>query len=94
MLDECDIADGTSLDCDGNGIPDECESWAPGDFDGNEDVDLVDYWVFESCFSGSCVDSPCDPALYADPCCAIGDSDSDGDVDLGDFARFQVAFTG
>jgi hypothetical protein len=31
QLDECDIADGTSEDLNGNGIPDECEAVAVGD---------------------------------------------------------------
>ena len=94
VFDECDIAGGTSYDCDADGVPDECESWMTGDFDGDEDVTLADYRGLESCFTGPCDAPPCDPVLYADPCCAIGDPDGDGDVDLSDFATFQAAFTG
>ncbi|MFH0981994.1 MAG: thrombospondin type 3 repeat-containing protein [Planctomycetota bacterium] len=92
--DDCDVTAGTSLDCNGNGVPDECE-W--DDFDGDGDVDLLDYQVFEGCITGPCVSPPCDPPLYAgfpEPCCGIGDSDRDGAIDLGDFAGFQSVFTG
>ena len=37
MPDECDIADGTSQDCNGNGIPDECDIASGFSFDCNLD---------------------------------------------------------
>ena|GEM_PF-970998 len=82
VLDECDIADGTSEDCYGNGIPDECEL---GDFDDDGDVSLSDYEVFQSCFTG-----PDGGPLSTD--CELGDFDCDADIDLGDFAGFQTVF--
>ncbi|MFH0981411.1 MAG: matrixin family metalloprotease [Planctomycetota bacterium] len=94
VLDECDIAAGTSVDCNASTIPDECEG---GDFDGDGDVDLLDYRVFEGCITGPCVSPPCDPPLYAGlpgPCCALGDADQNGAIDTSDFAGFQGAFTG
>jgi len=61
----------------------------PGDFDGDGDVDLSDFLVFQQCFGGS--NNP--PA----PTCPPGvdaDLDGDGDVDLADFLIFQQNFTG
>ncbi|MCK4340196.1 MAG: right-handed parallel beta-helix repeat-containing protein [Phycisphaerae bacterium] len=49
VLDECDIADGTSQDADSNGIPDECEAppICPGDSNCDEAVSWrdIDYFV-------------------------------------------------
>ncbi|MEE2907734.1 MAG: hypothetical protein VX527_07860 [Planctomycetota bacterium] len=48
--DACDIANGTSPDTDGNGVPDECESGCVGDYDGNGQTNIDDilyiisYW--------------------------------------------------
>jgi len=62
---------------------------APGDFDGDGDVDLSDFTVFQLCFGGS--NNPpattCPPGIDAD-------LDGDGDVDLADFIIFQQNFTG
>jgi len=61
----------------------------PGDLDGDGDVDLSDFTVFQLCFGGS--SNP--PA----PTCPPGvdaDLDGDGDVDLADFIIFQQNFTG
>ncbi|UCG16909.1 MAG: hypothetical protein JSV19_02520, partial [Phycisphaerales bacterium] len=59
-----------------------------GDFDGDGDVDLTDYGVFEICldFSG--------PGVATVPACDVFDSDSDSDIDLLDAAAFTLAFTG
>jgi formylglycine-generating enzyme required for sulfatase activity len=59
----------------------------PGDFDSDGDVDLVDFQMFQLCFSGT--DMP-----WTGDACAPGDTDFDGDVDLVDFGGFQLAFTG
>lgn len=40
--DACDIANGTSPDTDGNGVPDECESGCVGDYDGNGQTNIDD----------------------------------------------------
>ncbi len=92
--DSIDIVEGTSLDCNANEIPDECEMIEAGDLDGDGDVDLPDYVAFEACFTGPCGAPPCDPPLYADPCCVLADDDQDGDLDLADFTAFQANFTG
>ncbi len=93
VADICDIAAGTSADCQGNGRPDECETPFP-DFDGDGDVDTDDYAEFYGCLTGSCLNPPCVPPLYSGPCCALADGDSDGDVDLEDGQWFQGLFTG
>ncbi len=59
----------------------------PADFDGDGDVDLGDFSLFQMCFNGP--NTP--PAL---PGCAAPDVDADGDVDLSDFAVFQACFNG
>lgn len=59
---------------------------AAGDFDGDSDVDLVDFARFQICYSGA------GEPVAAD--CACGDFDGDGDADLVDFAQFQLTFTG
>ncbi|MCH2140345.1 MAG: hypothetical protein MK100_04845 [Phycisphaerales bacterium] len=42
VADACDIANGTSDDANGNGVPDECESGCTYDIDGDGDVDVDD----------------------------------------------------
>lgn len=59
---------------------------APGDADGDGDVDLFDYAAFSACVSG--------PGVPAGTVCETFDLDSDGDVDLADFGAFQRVFTG
>ncbi len=76
-----DVTDGTSVDFNGNGIPDECE--AGGDADGDGDTDIADFAVFSSCLSGS-----------GAPVCALMDFDDDLDIDLADFGDFQTGFGG
>lgn len=58
----------------------------PGDCDGDGDVDLSDFFVFQTCFTG--------PGGQAPPNCECVDLDGDGDVDLADFLAFQTSFTG
>ena len=42
VSDTCDIANGTSTDADGDGVPDECDSGCVGDFDGNGQTNIDD----------------------------------------------------
>lgn len=60
---------------------------APADFDGDGDVDLMDFGRFQGCFNG-----PNRPAKAPD--CDDADRDHDGDVDLMDFGVFQGCFNG
>ncbi|MCC6359808.1 MAG: VCBS repeat-containing protein [Phycisphaerales bacterium] len=69
----------TSVDVNGNGVPDECE--CPGDLDGNLSVDLADLSRLLSNFgTGS-------GAIYEQ-----GDLDGDGDVDLADLSGLLARF--
>ena len=86
VLDVCDISSGGSADVNGNGVPDECEAWIPGDLDGDGYVDLEDFVIFEDCMSGPDV-----PYVLG---CSAADLTSDGDVDLIDWSAFQTLFSG
>jgi hypothetical protein len=90
--DECDLAKGTSSDVNSTGIPDECEGL--GDADGDGDVDLNDYTVFDKCLFGPEVTPTPSPAPPTSLCLETFDVDTDGDVDLWDFGAFQVVYTG
>jgi hypothetical protein len=70
---------------------DDLEIWAvlpatPSDFDGNGQVGLGDYALFEACMWG--------PDDGQAPTCLCKDLDGDGDIDLADFAMLQAAFAG
>jgi hypothetical protein len=67
--DACDIADGTSPDDNGNGIPDECE--CEGDLNGNGAVEVLDFLALLAVW-GPCVGCP-------------ADLDGSGAVDVLDF---------
>jgi hypothetical protein len=60
---------------------------APGDFDLDGDVDLVDFLTFQACFNG-----PNRPP--AGSSCEATDFDQDADTDLVDFLTFQACFNG
>ncbi|MCP4593027.1 MAG: hypothetical protein GY842_20020 [bacterium] len=65
---------------------------APGDLDGDGEVDVADHGIFLDCMAGPEVtEAPpeCDPSEFL-----VADLEGDGDVDLADFAAFQEAFTG
>jgi hypothetical protein len=59
---------------------------APGDWDGDGEVDLLDYQQLRTCLLGTLVPSSGG--------CAFFDADYDGDVDMRDVAVFQREFTG
>ena len=56
----------------------------PVDCEGVNNPDLIDFLIFQECFSG--------PGHPVAPQCACRDSDGDGDVDWADFAIFQQIF--
>lgn len=76
---------GFTLWLDGVGFDPPLRSY--GDFDGDRDVDLVDFAHFRSCFNGS--NRP--PVQVR---CVDVLSDGDNDADLIDFARFRSCFNG
>ncbi len=57
------------------------------DLDGDSDVDVQDFQMFQACFNG-----PNRPPFG--PGCNRADFDGDSDVDLGDFGLFQDCFNG
>jgi hypothetical protein len=57
-----------------------------GDFDGDGEVDLSDFVIFEACVTG--------PGETPADCCEQRDLDADGDSDLADFAVFQQSISG
>ncbi len=59
------------------------------DFDGDGDVDLTDFTVFQACFNG-----PNQPVPPPPVCNVNSDMDGDGDVDLIDFSMFARCFAG
>jgi hypothetical protein len=59
----------------------------PADFDGDGDVDLVDFDHFRACATGSAVPQ-------VDPACQDADMDDDDDVDQADFGLFQRCYNG
>ena len=62
---------------------------APGDFDGDGDVDLTDFAVFMPGLTGPSATYP-----ESGDATLEFDFDSDGNVDLADFADFQTRFGG
>ena len=78
--DTIDIADGTSLDCDGDGIPDECEypgcpGIVLGDMNCDGDKNGADIQRFVQ-------------TIVSESYTCQADSDEDGDVDLADVPLF------
>jgi hypothetical protein len=58
----------------------------PGDCDGDDDVDIVDFEALAACLLG--------PGNGLGPDCGCCDLDQNGDVSLADLAVFQRSFTG
>jgi PKD repeat protein len=65
----------------------EPPSATKGDIDGDEDVDLDDYAVFQACLTGPGGDITAPP-------CDLADLDVDGDVDEADFGEFKACLNG
>jgi hypothetical protein len=68
----------------------------PQDSDGDGDVDLADFSIFQACFNGPNRPFNADSAPEGKCACMDVDPSSggDGDVDLADFGRFQGCFNG
>lgn len=62
----------------------EVPALVPCDGDGDSDVDLLDFGLFQLCFGKSDVSPDCEPF----------DTDLDNEVDLEDFEVFLMVFTG
>ncbi len=67
-------------------------STPPQDVEGDGDVDLTDFGMFQACFNGP--NRPWPPPPLDQQKCRCLDADSDGDVDLADFGAFQSCFNG
>ncbi len=57
---------------------------APGDYDGNGVLDMVDYASFTDCMDG--------PGVGVSTGCAVFDFDADTDVDLNDYTRWTYYY--
>ncbi len=90
--DECDLASGVSRDCNHTGVPDGCEPIGQGDFDGDGQVNLIDFAALPGCVAGPERQPAPAPAICAETCLRAFDLDSDGDVDLADFAGLQLGY--
>jgi len=65
------------------------------DFDGDDDVDLQDYAVFNHCLSGpDAVPTTFWEGITVQNCLDAFDSNEDADVDLADFVSVQDTFAG
>ena len=91
----CTIYPGAAYQGNGSFCADGCAiGTTPGDFDGDEDVDLDDYIHFAECLDDS---GPREAQSWVPPspqCRETFDFDGDADIDLEDCAAFQEAFTG
>ncbi|MCK4342036.1 MAG: hypothetical protein KAY37_09975 [Phycisphaerae bacterium] len=80
VLDECDIADGTSQDANGNGIPDECEAppVCPGDSNCDEAISWRDIDFFVAAMNDNVAAWE---AMFAPgtPSCPFENNDVNGD---------------
>ncbi len=59
---------------------------APGDFDGDTDVDQADYGGLQACYAG--------PTAPIPPDCGVADLNASGHVDAGDLVAFIGCVTG
>jgi hypothetical protein len=66
----------------------------PQDADGDGDVDLADFSVFQACFNGPNRPWPSLPNEAQCKCLDTEPAGGDGDIDLADFGVFQGCFNG
>ncbi len=64
----------------------------PQDADGDGDVDLSDFGMFQGCYNGP--NRPWNPPPLDQQKCRCLDADNDNDVDLADFGVFQSCYNG
>ena len=64
----------------------------PGDFNGDEAVDLNDHPALIDCQAAPDVEPTPTPPTMPEQCLDAFDLDYDGDVDLNDVAEFQIIF--
>jgi len=70
-----------------------CISCAPGDFNGDDAVDEIDFAFFADCVSGpDATPAPTVTEATADQCQIAFDADDDQDVDLSDYDAFLRSF--
>ena len=79
-------------DCNGNALGDMCETFTPGDFNGDGMLDAVDYVALEGCLGGPELPPSPGRSECQGTCNRVFDSDADADVDLCDFAAFAAKF--
>lgn len=79
VSDRCDIRDGTSLDLDGDFIPDECAGAGPADLNGDGVIGFADLLIVLAAW-GPCVGCP-------------SDFDASGDVGLSDLLFVLSSWT-
>lgn len=86
------VPDGCERDCNESGVPDECEPISGGDFTGNGEVNLDDFFAFTDCMAGPTRPPTPGQSNCTDACLDAFDFEEDGDVDLDDFGALQQAF--
>ena len=75
--DSCDIASGVSQDANGNGVPDECEDGCVADFNGDGNLNILDFVALQGAFQAG------DPSA---------DINGDGNLNILDFVAYQQLF--
>ncbi len=79
------------MDCNFNGIGDQCDDASHGDFDANGVLDIIDFGYLADCQAGPDVAPSPASGSCANMCLQAFDADEDGDIDLHDFASFTLA---
>ncbi|MEZ6083097.1 MAG: hypothetical protein R3E58_03865 [Phycisphaerae bacterium] len=78
------------MDCNFNGIGDQCDDASHGDFDANGVLDIIDFGYLADCQAGpNAAPSPANGSCTS-MCLQAFDADNDGDIDLKDFASFTL----